>query len=130
MTNTNLNEQNVVNTPCEIFVYGTLKKDHGNHYLIKDCELVTDNHVLEDYKLVGIQTYYPAMIKSKGDKVVGEVYKVKDSRVIEQVRQLEHSYLEETYDGLTYYIFDEERINRWNNMFKEVKPDNNNTYKW
>ena len=60
-----------------IFVYGTLKRGWGNHYLIQDQEYVSNattvDHSFQMYSLGG----FPGVVS--GDKqITGELYKVND----------------------------------------------------
>lgn len=59
-----------------IFVYGTLKKDHGNHVLLAGQEYVGEFYTKSDYTL--ILSGLPYLVKRKGPGCLGEVYKVDD----------------------------------------------------
>lgn len=59
----------------KVFVYGTLRRGHGNNRLLRDsdCHGVA---VLEGYKMVSLGGF-PAIFRGeKDDTVVGEVYEV------------------------------------------------------
>jgi len=60
-----------------IFVYGTLKRGHGNHHLLKDCDLVGPGRV-KGCVLLDMGGY-PGMIPARGKdekagQAIGEVY--------------------------------------------------------
>ena len=63
-----------------VFVYGTLRKHEGNHYLMKDAKFVAEqawtNGLLYDTGLG-----YPAVKESKMGKVYGELYLVTDAQL-------------------------------------------------
>ena len=122
-------EITLLDKPVTLFVYGTLKKKYGNHVLIKDCEHL-GNHTLKGYKLLSVMGYYPAMVESKEDSVVGECYVVTDKVTLERVRALEYSYNEENVKGLTYYTFDDLRVERHKKSLLDVEPNNDNVYEW
>lgn len=61
----------------KIFVYGTLKSGHKNHYLIAGhCKLVgravVGDHAMYTHPRIG----FPMMVPFTGERVFGEVYEV------------------------------------------------------
>ena len=58
-----------------VFVYGTLKKGHGNNRLLADSTLL-GNGVLSDHKLY--DSGFPVSAVSDGDEVLGEVWECDD----------------------------------------------------
>lgn len=63
----------------KVFVYGTLKRGHGNHRLLQDAhflgEFVTENKWTM-YSTGG----FPAVVHGDSDYISGEVYEVNDEQ--------------------------------------------------
>jgi gamma-glutamylcyclotransferase (GGCT)/AIG2-like uncharacterized protein YtfP len=64
------------NLVCHVFVYGTLKKNHGNHRLLEKSAYVGRDKIT-GYKLYDLGVF-PAVKKTGDDSdvVYGEVYKI------------------------------------------------------
>ena len=95
----------------EVFVYGTLKKGGGNHHFLKDSDFVR-HEILKDHAIyVPKNMRFPLMLKSKGDKVYGEVYRI-TSTTLAKLDMLEsegHLYnrINDVELGFQYYLFNE-----------------------
>lgn len=61
-----------------VFVYGTLKKDGHNNYILESGEYVGEG-VLECYLMLSLGTFPTIVPASSIDKVYGEIYKVNDN---------------------------------------------------
>lgn len=71
-----------------VFVYGSLKKNHYNHLLLAGCEFVQKATTKPLYRLYDCGRY-PCMVKDdKGVSVHGEIYKV-DAAVLASLDRLE-----------------------------------------
>ena len=70
------------------FVYGTLKKGYGNNVLLADSKFLGQAVTKKLYKLYncGFPMAYPSVV---GLPVVGELYEVVSTRVIETLDYLE-----------------------------------------
>lgn len=70
-----------------LFVYGTLKRGHCNHYLLEGCEFLGNAETKEKYALY--EAGIPYLVKGKKvSHVKGEVYKVPEY-VLKQIDRLE-----------------------------------------
>ena len=69
-----------------LFVYGTLKKGHGNHGLIEDCEHVGNFYT--DKSLTLLVAGLPFLVKREGAGALGEVYRI-DKDILRAVDRLE-----------------------------------------
>jgi gamma-glutamylaminecyclotransferase len=65
-----------------VFVYGTLKNGHGNHYLLEDAEYLGRCVVRGKFHMVDL-TYYPGVVRRDGDvqPILGEVYRVDEQQL-------------------------------------------------
>ena len=59
----------------KVFVYGTLKKGFGNHYLLSNSKLLGDSYTKQAYDLYNLG-YYPAMTDNGNYIIKGELYEV------------------------------------------------------
>ena len=95
----------------EVFVYGTLKKGCSNHHFLKDSDFVR-HEILKDHAIyVPRGMRFPIMLKSKGDKVYGEVYRI-SSTTLAKLDMLEsegHLYnrVNDIELGFQYYLYNE-----------------------
>ena len=112
----------------EVFVYGTLKKGGGNHHFLKDSDFIR-HEILVDHSIYVPKGFrFPLMLKNKGGKVYGEIYRV-SSKVLAKLDMLEsegHLYnrVNDVKLGYQYYLFNE--TNAW-----EINKENdiiNNGY--
>ena len=69
-----------------LFVYGTLKRGHGNHTFLQDAELLASCAEVDGFTLYG--STIPYMVRSPGDRVKGEVYAV-DDEILGPIDRLE-----------------------------------------
>lgn len=62
-----------------LFVYGTLKKDQPNHQLIASlgAEFVDEVELMNVAMYRTRASFFPVAIPSEGDRIFGEVYKIK-----------------------------------------------------
>lgn len=80
--------------PIYVFVYGSLKKDRWNHHVLGASEFVADAVTRERFLLTDVG--FPYMVpetdnstQTSSEKVVGEVYKVIDPEVLDNLDGLE-----------------------------------------
>ncbi|MCM3728455.1 gamma-glutamylcyclotransferase [Neobacillus cucumis] len=64
-----------------VFVYGTLRKNETNHYLMKGATLIA-NQAWTNGRLFDTGIGYPALKESINDKVYGELYLVSDEQLL------------------------------------------------
>ena len=112
-----------------VFVYGTLKKGGSNHHFLQNSEFLRDE-VLEDHSIYVSNGFnFPLLLKDKGGKVHGEVYKVDDNTLatLDMLAGEGHLYNRIDNDtlGFQYYLFNEH--NRWD---IDRKKDKINNGKW
>jgi len=69
-----------------LFVYGTLRADQPNHYLLGDSKLVARTEV-EGYRMFSLGGF-PGVQAMEGSTVVGEVYEI-DDETFKQCDRLE-----------------------------------------
>lgn len=104
-----------------VFVYGSLRKGFGNHYLLENSQFV------KEATLSGFQMYslggFPAIThsRSKKDKIKGEIYEVNEATLYHLDRLEGHPnfYFREAYftddrEIVQTYILDRESIEKWN----------------
>jgi gamma-glutamylcyclotransferase (GGCT)/AIG2-like uncharacterized protein YtfP len=63
----------------KVFVYGTLKKGYGNHYLLKNSKFVGEATSVSNWLMIGKDMAFPYLIKrdhNNGKIIKGEVYEV------------------------------------------------------
>ncbi len=58
----------------KLFVYGTLKKGFGNNIILRNCEMI-DRDSLMDFEMRSVG-WFPAINKKEGGSVFGEVYRI------------------------------------------------------
>ena len=79
--------------PFNIFVYGTLKKDYGNHRLVEHCQQVEGEHLLRIECLSGHGFPYAKFAIDQQDEtnpyLRGEVYVVEDEYTLARLDSLE-----------------------------------------
>lgn len=66
-----------------VFVYGTLKKGHGNHYLLEDAEYLGRCIVRGKFRMISL-TYYPGVVRKPDAEpapILGEVYRVTEEEL-------------------------------------------------
>lgn len=63
-----------------VFVYGTLRRQEPNHYLLKNAALLAE-HAWTNGRLYDTGLGYPAVKESATDKVYGEIYTVTDAEL-------------------------------------------------
>jgi len=80
-------EQAIRRTPY-VFVYGTLKKGHGNNYLLAEATFIGRGKTLKRFRLFDVGFPY-AVPSEKGARVIGEVYKVEDAEIFQALDWLE-----------------------------------------
>ena len=88
-----------------LFVYGTLKKGHGNHYLIESCKQITKGYI-EGFQMVSAMIPF-VWYGNQNDKVYGEVYEVSDF-IIKQLDILEghpNFYQRTWLENYGFYIY-------------------------
>lgn len=73
---------------CNLFaVYGSLKKNYGNHSILSDSEFLGTGETKEEYDMLSFG-YYPGVINGD-NKVQVEVYKVTDVKTLLSLDHLE-----------------------------------------
>ncbi|MBO1625616.1 gamma-glutamylcyclotransferase family protein [Bacillus arachidis] len=70
-----------------VFVYGTLRKQQSNAHYLHRATCIAEEAWTHG-KLFDTNEGYPAMIRSKEDKVYGEVYEV-DDEILKKLDELE-----------------------------------------
>lgn len=60
-----------------VFVYGSLKKNYPNHYLLETSDKVSDFVTPPDYTMYSLGGF-PAIVKGGDTPITGEVYSVDD----------------------------------------------------
>lgn len=63
-----------------VFVYGTLRKNESNHYLLKEATLIA-RKAWTSGRLFDTGLGYPALKESMNDRVYGELYLVSDEQL-------------------------------------------------
>jgi gamma-glutamylcyclotransferase (GGCT)/AIG2-like uncharacterized protein YtfP len=69
-------------------VYGTLKQNEGNHKLLKGCKYLGKGVTLNNYSVFHMG-FPQAMSNEKGLPLLGEVYEVTSSVVVDELDSLE-----------------------------------------
>lgn len=64
----------------KVFVYGTLKKGHGNHPFLADQKYLGKGEIGKEFTLYR-DTILPYLVRKDGEGAVGEVYEVQDERM-------------------------------------------------
>ena len=75
----------------KVFVYGTLKKGYGNHYLLADSKFVGEATSVSKWLMIGKDMPFPYLLNrdnTKGKHIKGEVYEV-DSNTLKRLDALE-----------------------------------------
>ena len=78
-----------------IFVYGTLKKGEGNHFLLNGSDYICATQTSGKFTLLDLGSYPAVIISPKNYFISGEIYEI-DDYVLAQLDQLE--------DYPNYYI--------------------------
>lgn len=68
-----------------VFVYGTLRKNESNHFLLRDSDCIA-RQCWTAGKLYDSHCGYPFLAKSQSSRVFGELYQVNDT----QIKALDH----------------------------------------
>lgn len=73
-----------------IWVYGTLKRNYGNHHLIETCEFVGEAVTKPFYRLYKV-SYFPGLVEDEktGKSIQGELYRVTDPAIMRRLDALE-----------------------------------------
>lgn len=73
----------------KVFVYGTLKRNEGNHRLLKDAKFVCEDSI-KGYTLFDLFYGFPCVVKMdlKNNYIYGEVYEI-DSEILKSLDMLE-----------------------------------------
>lgn len=71
-----------------LFVYGTLRKGHGNHVLLKDATFLGVRHTQPEYTMMHLGGF-PGVIVGGKTSIVGEVYEVTDPAQLKRIDRLE-----------------------------------------
>lgn len=73
-----------------VFIYGSLKRDYHNHYLLENSEFIGEVSTKSRYPMVNVEEYFPYLINKSGvgHNVKGELYKV-DEYTLAQLDILE-----------------------------------------
>lgn len=69
-----------------IFVYGSLRSGEYNNYILEGSAKIADGSI-DDFELVSLGVF-PAIIPSKGDKVLGEVWDANE-RAFHSIERME-----------------------------------------
>ena len=95
----------------KLFVYGSLRKGCGLHYLIEDNSKSYGISKLYGFELYTKNYIYPSCIIKEGSYIIGETYDVSDE-VIEELDLIELSsdFKKIIYNGMVMYIFDVDQI--------------------
>ena len=74
----------------KLFVYGTLKRGHLNHALLKDATFLGEAVTKEPYPLIAPKVWYPYLIDAPGEgrRVKGELYLI-DLPTLKRIDRLE-----------------------------------------
>jgi gamma-glutamylcyclotransferase (GGCT)/AIG2-like uncharacterized protein YtfP len=80
-----------------VFVYGTLRRDEVNHYLLADARYLGDCRTQPLYKMVDLGSY-PGVVKGGGTRIEGEVYEVSSQQMadLDRLEGYPHDYTRET----------------------------------
>ncbi len=80
-----------------VFVYGTLRRDEVNHYLLASARYLGDYQTQPLYKMVDLGSY-PGVVKGGGTRVQGEVYEVSSQQMadLDRLEGYPHAYTRET----------------------------------
>ena len=74
------------NRPVKVFVYGTLMKGRGNHYLL-DGRIFIGQGSLQGYGMYQVRSY-PGIVPEPGGSILGEVYGI-DPDTMKRLDRLE-----------------------------------------
>lgn len=68
----------------KLFVYGTLKKNCKNHYLIESCEFISNASTVDKFALIKHKKgEFPCLIESPVFNIIGEMFLVEDKKILE-----------------------------------------------
>lgn len=90
----------------KVFVYGTLRKNEGNHGLLKNALLIAEQAWIYG-ELFDTGLGYPAMKRSDQKKVYGELYEVDEAilSVLDRLEDYEENREDNLYDRIKTQIY-------------------------
>jgi gamma-glutamylaminecyclotransferase len=96
------------------FVYGTLKKNYGNHTLLKGCKYLGKALTLNNYTVYHMG-FPQAMLYSDGLPLLGELYDVPSPEVVESLDRLESNgyFYTRAVRDVKIIDFFEEKVKAW-----------------
>ena len=113
--------------PFLLATYGTLKKGHSNHRIIKHCKFIGSCLSERDYIMFSVNDWYPAVVLGGDDAINMEIFEVEDQETADNLDMLEgypDLYIKDIvntpYGDATIYLF-----NRRVDNLKEVEPRGN-----
>ena len=66
--------------PFLLGTYGTLKRGHGNHGVIRHCEFIGECITDPEYTMLSINGWFPGVIEDGEDSIQLEVFKINDPK--------------------------------------------------
>ena len=77
-------------SPLYLFAYGTLKRGHYNHDLLRDAEYVGDVRTRHPYPMVQLDEPFPYLLDKEGEgrRIKGELYRI-DINILNRLDVLE-----------------------------------------
>lgn len=111
-----------------VFVYGTLKRGHGNHSLLREAKFIGEALTIKKFRLFDVGFPY-AVPSQKGARLKGEVYEVNSPEIMRALDWLEgfpHHYDRQV---ITVELESGEKVDAWIYVVKtpegkEIKPIN------
>ncbi len=83
-----MNSNNSPDSPCLVFVYGTLKPNHSNYQQYCSTKVIDSQPAIALGQIFALPMGYPAMIEGN-DQVHGYLLTFADSNILESLDQLE-----------------------------------------
>ena len=123
-----------------IFVYGTLKQNHGNNRLLKNAKFIGKGRTVQDH-FVMLDGGYPTVIPQGKFHVRGELFLVEDQTTLNNLDALEgvpylfdhHEVTIKLDEGeeveAVMYVGADQNLHRWSNR-RFVLPDDDNSLAW
>ncbi len=105
-----------------LFVYGTLKRNYSNHYIIKNCKFKGVGYTLERFKM--FNKGYPYIISNtNGYSVKGEIFEINSKNIWHQLDKLE-DYPNEYNKKITKICLSSKIINAWIYYYERIDGGN------
>lgn len=70
-------------------VYGTLKKNHNNHHILRNSKFIGTTHTKAEYNFFAVGSAFPAVTLNGNKSIPIEIYKVDDPSIERDLDRLE-----------------------------------------